>query len=227
MAHAPPFSPTAATPCPLCDQAETRDYHQDRRRPYLQCPRCDLVFVPPLFHPTPAEERAEYDLHDNRPDDPGYRRFLSRLFEPMVDRLRAGGQEPSAQGLDFGCGPGPTLSVMFEEKGFAMDIFDPFYAPDCPWQTRSYDFITATEVVEHLHHPGRELDRLWTRLRPGGYLGLMTKRVQSRDAFSRWHYKNDRTHVAFFSEATFFWLARHWNADFELTGPDTVMFEKR
>ncbi|MGB2360319.1 MAG: methyltransferase, partial [Porticoccaceae bacterium] len=59
-----------------------------------------------------AAEKAIYDQHQNSPDDLQYRRFLSRLTEPLLERLG-----PCSRGLDFGCGPGPTLSVMMAEQG--------------------------------------------------------------------------------------------------------------
>jgi hypothetical protein len=54
---------------------------------------------------------------------------------------------------------------MLSEKGHEMDNYDPFYAPDTACFDSSYDFITATEVVEHLSAPGEELQRLWGLLR--------------------------------------------------------------
>jgi 2-polyprenyl-3-methyl-5-hydroxy-6-metoxy-1,4-benzoquinol methylase len=90
-----------------------------------------------------------------------------------------------------------------------------------------YDFITASEVVEHLHHPRFELERLWSALRPRGILGIMTKRVRDQHAFANWHYKNDPTHVIFFSEATFVWLSRYWSAELQVVGPDVVLFRKQ
>ena len=54
-----------------------------------------------------------------------YREFLSRLeHPPNVPKLPA-----AAEGLDFGSGPGPTLSVMLEEQGYRMSLYDPFFAP--------------------------------------------------------------------------------------------------
>ncbi|MDG1894949.1 MAG: class I SAM-dependent methyltransferase [Fuerstiella sp.] len=191
-------------------------------REYFRCSKCHLVFVPPHYFLSPDEERAHYDRHENSPEDPAYRRFLGRLFEPVGDRLT-----PHSQGLDFGSGPGPTLSVMFEEAGHLMELYDPFYAPDLKPLEREYDFVTASEVVEHLHHPRRELDRLWECVKPNGLLGIMTKRVIDRKAFSRWHYKNDPTHVSFFSIETFRWLADQWQATFSIFGADVVLFRKR
>ncbi|MEQ5801500.1 class I SAM-dependent methyltransferase [Halomonas sp. H10-9-1] len=208
--------------CPLCASADTAFYHCDARREYHRCRCCTLVFVPPAFRLDPQAERAVYDQHENSPDDPGYRRFLSRLFEPLKARLEHG-----ARGLDFGAGPGPTLSVMFEEAGHRMAIYDPFYAPGASVLEQSYDFITATEVVEHLFAPGKELARLASLLRPGGWLGLMTKRVTDHAAFTRWHYILDPTHVSFFGEATFRWLADELGMSIEFPAADVVLLHKR
>lgn len=208
-------------PCPLCGIDGAVHFHQDARRDYYRCPRCALVHVPAANRLLPEAERAVYDQHENSPDDPGYRRFLGRLFTPLQARLA-----PGAQGLDFGAGPGPTLSVMFEEAGHPMAIYDPFYAPYPEVLERRYDFITATEVVEHLFAPGHELERLASRLRPGGWLGLMTKRVTSKEAFVGWHYILDPTHVCFFSEATFHWLARHLGMRVEFPAADVVLLQK-
>ena len=133
---------------------------------------------------------------------------------------------PNSYGLDFGSGPGPTLSLMFQSAGHRMQIYDPFYAPEITPLQQQYDFITASEVVEHLHHPGRELDRLWSRLKPNGLLGIMTKRVIDQEAFSQWHYKNDPTHVCFFSIETFQWLADQWSATLDVPDKDVVVFTK-
>lgn len=207
--------------CPLCTSVDTDLYHRDVRREYHCCRRCALVFVPPAFRLAPEAERAVYDQHENTPDDPGYRRFLSRLFVPLRERLSDG-----ACGLDFGAGPGPTLSVMFEEVGHPMAIYDPFYAPDPSVLEHTYDFITATEVAEHLFSPGRELARLAARLRPGGWLGLMTKRVTDHAAFTQWHYILDPTHVSFFSEASFRWLADELELGIEFPAADVVLLHK-
>ncbi len=208
--------------CPLCASGDTTFYHRDARREYLRCHRCDLVFVPPAFRLSPEEERAVYDQHENSPDDAGYRRFLARLAEPLREKLA-----PGARGLDFGAGPGPTLSVMFEEAGHPMAIYDPFYAPDASVLVGEYDFITATEVVEHLFEPGRELARLSSLLRPAGWLGLMTKRVTDQEAFIRWHYILDPTHVAFLSEATFRWLADELGMTVEFPAADVALLQRR
>ena len=145
--------------CPLCQAKDTLKIYTDKDREYRQCQICQLIFVPPNFFLSTDDEKARYDTHQNSPEDLKYRAFLSRLFIPIQDRLA-----PGSYGLDFGSGPGPTLSVIFEEAGHSMAIYDHFYAQNPAVLDTPYDFITATEVVEHLHHPKQELDRLWTKI---------------------------------------------------------------
>lgn len=211
--------------CTLCggDQFKLfyRDLRESHRSDYYRCEECALIFAPARHRPSPDEEFERYEQHNNDPEDEGYRKFLERLFKPMNERIPS-----KSYGLDFGSGPGPTLHRMFEEQGHDMNIYDPFYADDPSVFGETYDFITATEVVEHLHNPKEELNRLWHSLRPGGYLGIMTRLAKNKEAFSSWHYIRDVTHVTFFSRETFRWLAKKWNADLSFVGNDVILLRK-
>jgi 2-polyprenyl-3-methyl-5-hydroxy-6-metoxy-1,4-benzoquinol methylase len=203
--------------CPLCDSAQCQHYYNDQRRDYYQCGVCDLVFVSSANHLTEADERAEYDKHQNMVGDPGYLQFFSRVSQPLLKRLK-----PGARGLDFGCGPGPALAQVLQQAGYPVALYDKFYYPQPDVLRQQYDFITATEVVEHLSEPGKELTRLVKMLKSGGVLVLMTKRVLSLDAFKQWHYKNDLTHIGFYSEKSFNWIAHRWGLTLDVVGDDVV-----
>ena len=209
------------TECILCGKKDIVHFFEDRIRKYLRCLSCDLVFVPADQRLTPEEEVKRYDLHENDPEDEGYRNFLNRMFMPMNDLIPS-----NSFGLDFGSGPGPTLSLMFNENGHEMINYDHFYAKDQSVFDKKYDFITATEVVEHLYDPKKELDRLWSCLKPGGFFGVMTKLVINKGSFASWHYKNDETHVSFFSKSTFMWLEKKWSAILKFIDNDVMIFEK-
>tara|TARA_R110002073_G_scaffold123819_10_gene267942 strand:- start:116179 stop:116862 length:684 start_codon:yes stop_codon:yes gene_type:complete len=207
--------------CPLCGEAVSEEFWRDRRREYLRCQVCSLVWVPSRFHVSAEAEQAEYELHQNDPSDIGYRNFLGRLATPLLARLSTG-----ASGLDFGAGPGPTLSIMMREKGYSVDTYDLYFNPDAAVFKNTYDFITATEVVEHLRDPGAELRRLFAMLRPGGVLAIMTKLALGPAEFSTWHYKNDKTHIVFFSAATFLWLAATWKCTVTFEAADVIFLAK-
>ncbi|MFA5495920.1 MAG: class I SAM-dependent methyltransferase [Porticoccaceae bacterium] len=209
------------SPCPLCGDTATEPFYVERKRDYLRCPACRLIFVPSAFHLPPQQEKAHYDTHQNDPRDSGYRRFLARLADPLAERLA-----PGASGLDYGCGPGPTLSLMLEERGHSVALYDAYYRQDPGALDASYDFITATEVAEHLSAPGAVFDLLWSKLRPGGWLALMTSMWQGVGEFAAWHYKNDPTHISFFAPETFIWLACRWQVTVEFAGSTVVLFRK-
>lgn len=216
------MSENAPSMCPLCHDVHIGEFYADKVREYFRCSVCQLIFVPSAWHLSQADEKAVYDYHENSPDDPRYRSFLSRLFDPVSLRL-----QPGSSGLDFGSGPGPTLSVMFMEQGHQVAIYDPFYAPDAGPLTQLYDFVTATEVVEHLYDPATDLNSMWSCVKPGGLLAIMTRPAPAAENFAAWHYKNDPTHVSFFSPATFAWLAEQWDAELTSCGDQVSILQRR
>ena len=207
--------------CPLCLYRSGDDFFQDKHRFFLKCSNCQLIFVPPQFFLSPEVEKSRYDTHQNLPEDPRYRGFLSHIFEPVQQRLA-----PNSQGLDFGSGPGPTLSVMFEEIGHQMTIYDRFYAHQPDVLKKSYDFITTSETVEHLQQPRSELEQLWSCVKPNGILGIMTQFVPSQTDFDCWYYKNDPTHLCFYDRPAFHWLATNWSTSPQFVADNVVLFVK-
>lgn len=221
-------SPPHDAACPLCRAQGTHALAEAHGRRFRECSRCGLAFVHPDDRPTAAEERARYDTHQNDPGDPGYRSFLARLADPLTEIL-----PPGASGLDYGSGPGPTLSVMMGERGFPMETWDPFYAPDPAPLARSWDFVTCTETAEHFHEPGREFDRLGGLVRPGGHLAIMTSwwtppEDSQREARGRhlaaWYYIRDPTHVVVYRRATLDWIALDRGWEVVHPRPDVSVF---
>ncbi|MBI5201901.1 MAG: class I SAM-dependent methyltransferase, partial [Elusimicrobia bacterium] len=133
---------------------------------------------------------------------------------------------PGAEGLDYGCGPGPTASVMMRERGFAMTDYDPYFAPDAAALSRSYDFVVATEVLEHLRRPAGDLARLDGLLKPGGILGAMTGVLEDDAAFAGWWYRGDFTHIAFYRPETLAWISRRFGWELARPSRDVALFRK-
>ncbi len=169
---------------------------------FFHCRVCDVRFLHSSLRLTAAEEESRYRAHNNDPADLGYRAFLQPLVSALAPHLPR-----ESNGLDFGCGPGPLLSMMWCELGFKMDTYDPIFQPQEPSHETRFDFVTLSEVAEHLFTPLAEFRRLHSWLRPGGWLGVMTALTDPPVDFASWYYRRDPTHVVFYSRRSFEWLA--------------------
>lgn len=207
--------------CPLCRSAAPGFVSIQERR-YFRCPACDLVFLDPQQRLPAEAEVAHYALHQNDPDDIGYRVFLSRLADPMLQRLAS-----ASEGLDYGCGPGPALAAMLGESGHRMTLYDPIFQTQPMALQRRYDFVVCSETAEHFFRPFDEFRRLFGLLRPGGLLGVMTGFVpDTAAAFSRWHYPRDPTHVVFFGPRCFAWIAQRFGMQVELVEANVALLRR-
>ena len=207
--------------CPLCKTTNSSKFYKEKFREYFRCLSCDFVFVPKMYHLSNAEEKSRYDTHNNDPNDHHYRHFLSQLLVPLLERIHQ-----KSNGLDFGSGPGPTLSLMLEECGHSVDLYDKFYANDISVFEKKYDFITATEVVEHLSEPMAEISRLIEMLNNQGHLAVMTQILTPQIDFSSWYYKNDPSHIGFFTKKSLSFLASYLNIEVYFISERVVFFQK-
>ncbi len=178
--------------CPLCryifHYAGTRNY---AGRKFHICGRCFLMFADQQYLPTPDEERERYEQHQNSNSNPGYVAFLNTALNAALPFLRH-----EMKGLDFGCGPNPVLSELLIAKGFHCSNYDPFFYPEKP--TTEFDFIFATECLEHFHNPEREISDLTSLLSKNGILTIMTSFWSEDMELTDWHYLRDKTHVSIF-----------------------------
>ncbi|MGQ7275635.1 class I SAM-dependent methyltransferase [Marinobacter sp. V034] len=214
-------TPNTPERCTVCHAEQLTLLDVISEVPYWRCSVCEATMMDARHWLSAAEEKAVYDLHDNKLDDPGYQRFLEKLMVPLVDRL-----PDEVHGLDFGCGPGPALAQMLCSEGMEVSLYDPVYQPATDVLERQFDFITCTEVAEHLHDPKATFEQLDGLLKPGGWLGVMTC-FQTDDArFANWHYRRDPTHVVFYREATLARIAQAMGWTLEIPAKDVALFQK-
>ena len=207
--------------CSVCLGGDLTEFARVGDRLYRRCGQCAATLMDPGNWLSPQEEQAVYQLHDNEIDDPGYRRFLGKLVDPLLDRLDRG-----QRGLDFGCGPGPALVAMLEEQGMDMARYDPLFHPDTSVLDQRWDFITCTEVIEHLASPYRVFQQFDGLLRHGGILAVMTCFQTDDSRFANWHYRRDPTHIVFYRETTLCWLADHLGWSLEIPRKDVALFTR-
>ncbi len=110
--------------CPLCNNKGTfKAVGDPDERAYRECGKCRLIFTETRFLPSKENEKERYLTHNNGIQHEGYVNFLNHAIEPALPLLKK-----DMHGLDFGCGPAPTLSLLIEQKGFTCDNYDPFFS---------------------------------------------------------------------------------------------------
>lgn len=209
------------TRCTVCGHAGLSAFATIKGVAYLRCEVCQATLMDRPHWPGPEQEKAVYDLHENDASDPGYQRFLSKLANPLLERV-----PPGSAGLDFGCGPGPALAPMLGSAGMTMALYDPIYYPGGQVLKARYDFITCTEVVEHLQDPAGTFELLDGLLRPGGWLAVMTCFQTDDSRFANWHYRRDPTHIVFYREQTLARLAASRRWQLEVPAKDVALLHK-
>ena len=193
--------------CSLCT-ADAHPWTKARDgRVYWRCDHCELVFLHHSQLPNPERELARYREHNNVLADPEYMVYLSRLANPVLSAFnRSGGH-----GLDFGCGPVRGMAHLLQDRGHVIDSYDPYFFPEEHLLKNSYDFILASEVVEHLFQPGEGFAQLFSMLKPGGILGISSRLYPADPAvFREWSYRRDPTHVCFFGPKAVEWISARW-----------------
>ena len=151
-------------------------------------------------------EKNHYLSHQNFIKDKNYQDFLSNLYRPLKLKVKK-----NSYGLDYGCGNGPALAYMLCSDGYILDLYDPYFYPNVAIFKKKYDFITCSEVVEHFQDPVSEFDKINSILKKNGILAVMTRLYNSRINFINWHYRRDPTHVIFYSNNTFKYIAKLFN----------------
>lgn len=194
--------------CPLCKTQNNDKLCSIGSFNYHTCKTCFLVFMSPSDRlETITEEKSRYDFHENNPEDQGYVNFLSKLTNPLQKHITS-----NSKGLDFGCGPGPTIDKIFEKQGIECNNYDLIYYNNKELLSDStYDFVTASECFEHFYDPEKEINTIKNILKKSGVLGIMTSILYDDIQFQTWYYPKDDTHVVFYRPQTFEWIAKKFN----------------
>ena len=207
--------------CIVCKNQEAVDFKNIKQKRYWKCSYCEAIFLDKEFYLSSNDEYKHYLTHNNDVNDPRYKKFLSNLMLPLIERMKL-----NSIGLDYGCGPGPALSLMLREKGYQMFNYDPFFHPKKSNLLKKYDFISCSETVEHFHNPFYEFTRFNELLNDGGIIGIMTNFHSKENIFENWYYIKDPTHVVFYNKKTFQIIAKIFDWDCEFLGNNLVFLKK-
>jgi len=181
--------------CPLCASSMLSVDLRSEQFVLLRCSNCDLVFSAqmdssPDLYERAYQENGEYGYYHvdiTRPIS------VAELPWPMRRFLRS--QPANGDLLDVGCSTGKFLSAAqrigykvygVEVAGNAAQIARSI-TNGIVWQgtiddiadSYAFDTITAWEVLEHLADPIAFLEQIYTRLKPGGVVGLSVPNWES------------------------------------------------
>ena len=131
------------------------------------------------------------------------------------------------KGLDYGAGPGPALSVMFENMGHEMALYDKYFYPSKLVFGKTYDFVVSTETVEHFTNPLDDFENINSLMRPGGLFGVMTSIFYDDIDFSHWYYMLDPTHISFYTPKTLLWISERWEWELSFPSRNVCLFRKQ
>jgi len=206
--------------CPLCETSSIY-YATFKERHYLKCINCFSLFLSEDCRLNESDEKNRYLEHDNDINDEGYRKFVSPLTNHVLKKYKM-----DSLGLDYGAGTGPVISTVLNESGYSINGYDPYFSPDETVLNQKYDYITCCEVIEHFYYPKKEFIKLKNLLKDNGELICKTDLYDETIDFNNWYYKNDPTHVFFYSINTFKWIQKNIGFNKVSIEGRVVIFEK-
>ena len=198
------------TECRLWANSKTEKWADSQGKIYYYCSKCGIIQLDQTHILSPSEEQERYLRHNNTPENKGYIAYLTNFINTAI----APYIETGSKILDFGSGPIPVLSDLLTSRGFPTQSYDPFFKDNTNWENELFDAIAAVEVFEHLENPAKELKTLSSCLSKGSYLIIRTMLHNNNwISFQNWWYREDKTHISFYSETTINYICRTWKYD--------------
>jgi len=204
--------------CPLC--ATLSDIYLNSNSIYYRCKECCGIFAHKRDLIDLESEKEVYLQHTNDVEDKNYQKFVSPITDVILKDFT-----PNSEGLDFGAGTGPVLSKVLEDNGFNIKQYDPFFHNYPKLLENRYDYIASCEVIEHFHNPYKEFKLLKNMLKPDAKLYLMTEIYNNGIDFASWYYKNDPTHIFFYSKESLLWIKNEFDFKSVSINKRLVIFE--
>ena len=209
---------SAPKPCPLCGAPDAALLFVKGESCYRKCRRCRFV-----FNEQPGNPNLENALDHF---EPSYIQYLrpdrgdERNFQSLRQWMSGFCTLEGATSLDVGAGSGKLVRFLRQSGVNARGIepsralFDYFLSDDPAFQhgtletcrppARTFDIVTAFDVIEHVLEPAVFLEEIASIIKPGGVLFVSTPNVGSLTARvfgRRWHFFHTY-HLSYFSPST-------------------------
>lgn len=171
---------------------------------FYYCHNCELIFQEKSQKLSENDEKKRYLFHNNTLENTGYINFLNQFINSCVIPFEI----KNNLFFDFGSGPNPVLSHLLKKLGYNGFYYDKYFHDNKEYKKYRYGLITCTEVLEHLENPLSYFDQFKKLLLKGGlFAGMTYFHPGNKDLFYNWWYKNDPTHISFYTKKTVSYLA--------------------
>lgn len=207
--------------CVSCNGTDHETMYVVGDKKYLRCLSCKLVSVSPKQNDEYLKERAnhwsvDYHTHPLKVNQHYSTDFQRAAYKTNLDLIRP--YRKNNRLLDLGCSIGGFLMAAkndgWQEHG--IDISQSVnvaiekglnaqqgYLSDFDYPNDYFDVITLLDVIEHINNQEKLLKQIFSLLRPGGILFLITPNfggITSRILKSKWSAVTPDDHVFLFSQ---------------------------
>lgn len=212
--------------CRLCE-GQTSVVFKDTRV-FFACTTCGLIFSD--CHLTEQEKQAHYIGQYNNGFNWEHEACYFINFFPRGKK--------DLKILDYGSGGG-YLANELKNVGYAVDCYEPMFHGEFNRSQNSglYDFLILNEVIEHVEDLISVLNNIYYSLKLGGQVLIKTAITDNiisdpynfEHNFREWWYKDDLTHISFFSTLTYEFICANMFTSFEIVQQDilSVLLQKR
>lgn len=189
-----------------CCKSQINSQFCVKNKKYHYCDFCKSVFLDNEFFLSKENQVDRYLLHNNTLDDFGYKTYLDNFLQQVLSFSNF----ENHTFLDYGSGPNPCLIELVKEKYTNFKViegWDLYFTKDFTPRENFYSLITCLEVAEHFEVPEESFKHIFSLLKKGGFLAVQTQLFVSETEFEKtekkfatWWYKDDTTHVTFYSK---------------------------
>lgn len=199
--------------CRLCSTPATILFKDSRS--FYFCGTCGLIFTD---CPLTNEDKIKH--YQSQFDNDFNWKAEAKGFEPLFHK-----NSGDYRIFDYGSGSGKLGSAL-RDLGYDVDCYEPMF--DGEFTSRNlygkYDFIILNEVIEHIENLKSVLTDIHYLLGSNGRALIKTFLTDeiindpsnASDIFANWWYKNDMTHISFFSLITFEYICNRLFPDLKI-----------
>jgi hypothetical protein len=197
-------------PCRLC-QNPSQIIFEDVR-PFYACNVCGLIFSDCLL------SAEEVEKHYKNQYSSGFDwKKEAQHFVEWFDHFGFAVPVRTLSIFDYGSGGG-FLTKALREMSFKVDCYEPILHGEFNRENyaEAYEIVILNEVVEHLEDINKTLDTVYSILADNGVVFIKTNLTDKLinnplnfyELFKGWWYKDDPTHISFFSSLTIEYICK-------------------